>query len=160
MECPFCKIAKKEIESVILYEDNFFISVLDIFPNIPGQIIVFPKRHVKYLWELEDSEIARIFTFIKIISKSLKEELNVDGISIYIPQDTIAGQRFDHLIIYVFPRKKDDKFYINWERKQIEIKELEEIKNKISKRIKNILEKSKEENINFIEMYRWYIKKP
>ncbi|NCN86714.1 HIT domain-containing protein [archaeon] len=53
-KCIFCyeNIPKEEI----FYEDNLFYSRLDRFPGGPGHIEIIPKRHVQYLFDLNNEE--------------------------------------------------------------------------------------------------------
>jgi len=44
-DCIFCKIAKHEIESRIVYEDDLVISFEDTNPQTPVHTLVIPKQH-------------------------------------------------------------------------------------------------------------------
>ena len=44
-DCIFCKIAKGEIPSVKIWEDDEFFAILDLFPNTKGMTLVIPKSH-------------------------------------------------------------------------------------------------------------------
>ncbi|MBI2054445.1 MAG: HIT domain-containing protein [Candidatus Staskawiczbacteria bacterium] len=43
--CIFCKIAKGEIDSAKVFEDNKFLAILDLNPNTKGMTLVMPKNH-------------------------------------------------------------------------------------------------------------------
>lgn len=44
-DCIFCKIAKKEISSEIIYEDENVIAFKDINPQAPIHIVIIPLQH-------------------------------------------------------------------------------------------------------------------
>ncbi len=44
-DCVFCKIAKGEIPSKKVYEDEDFIVIPDKYPTAPVHLLVIPKKH-------------------------------------------------------------------------------------------------------------------
>ena len=53
-ECLFCKIANKEQDALILYEDEIVIVFMDAFPNCDGHVLIVPKVHYETIYDLED----------------------------------------------------------------------------------------------------------
>ena len=51
-ECLFCKIARKEIPSAIVYEDDTLLVFKDIFPQAPVHLLIIPKAHSEGLADL------------------------------------------------------------------------------------------------------------
>jgi histidine triad (HIT) family protein len=45
-DCIFCKIIKKQIPCVVLYEDDKVIVFNDISPQAPVHVIIIPKQHI------------------------------------------------------------------------------------------------------------------
>ena len=43
--CLFCKIAKKEIPSTVVYEDDRALAFRDINPVAPTHVLVIPRVH-------------------------------------------------------------------------------------------------------------------
>ncbi len=50
--CIFCKIAKGELPSYKIYEDDQFIALLDIHPISRGHILVIPKQHHRWVHDI------------------------------------------------------------------------------------------------------------
>lgn len=50
--CLFCQIARKEIPSAIVYEDDTLIAFKDIFPQAPVHLLIIPKAHCEGLGDL------------------------------------------------------------------------------------------------------------
>src|SRR5688500_5369995 len=56
--CVFCRIARGEIASERVLEDELVLAFRDIRPQAPVHVLVVPKAHVDSLWELEDERLA------------------------------------------------------------------------------------------------------
>lgn len=52
--CIFCKIINKEIPAYIIYEDDNYVSFMDIFPRAKGHALVIPKKHYRWVYDVED----------------------------------------------------------------------------------------------------------
>ncbi|MBI4122056.1 MAG: HIT domain-containing protein, partial [Parcubacteria group bacterium] len=54
-DCIFCTIVRGEIPVAQVYEDEDFLAFLDIHPQAPGHTQVIPKRHVRWVWDVENA---------------------------------------------------------------------------------------------------------
>jgi histidine triad (HIT) family protein len=136
MECIFCKIARKEMPSEIIYEDENFITFLDIHPRSKGMTLVVPKRHIKSFEE--DVNISKEMFFIAIkTSEAIKKALSPIAISIaYMPS------QIEHLHLRIYPYFENEIPLI--ENKPIEIK-AEELKEEKKEEEKKEKPRSEEE---------------
>ncbi|MDI6631944.1 MAG: histidine triad nucleotide-binding protein [Bacillota bacterium] len=55
-ECLFCKIAKKEVPSTIVYEDDDVLAFNDINPVAPVHILLIPKKHISTFFAMEPGD--------------------------------------------------------------------------------------------------------
>ena len=72
MDCVFCKIVDGEIPSQIIYEDEELIAFDDLDPQAPIHFLVIPKKHIKSLETLDESDsdlIGKIFLAIRKIAR-------------------------------------------------------------------------------------------
>lgn len=96
--CIFCKIAKKEIPTEPVYEDEYTIAFNDLNPQAPVHVLVIPKEHYASLNELDNKEVmSALFSAVKNVVKKL-------GISEYrtvINTGESAGQTVFHLHIHI-----------------------------------------------------------
>ena len=98
-DCLFCKIAKKELPTKILYEDDDFIAFNDIKPVSPTHILVIPKKQIKNLWEAEDEKLlGKLLLTAKEVAK--QNNLN-DGFRTVINTGDNGGQTVYHLHVHV-----------------------------------------------------------
>ncbi|OGZ03964.1 MAG: hypothetical protein A2430_02205 [Candidatus Liptonbacteria bacterium RIFOXYC1_FULL_36_8] len=106
--CLFCKIANKEIKADVVYEDEAAMAVLDIHPRSLGHIFIIPKKHAGSLLDLEEAQIAPVFSAVKKTAVLIKEKTGADGLSIGINTGRAGGQDVDHLHIHIIPRFLND----------------------------------------------------
>ncbi len=97
-DCIFCKIAKKEIPSNFIYEDENVAAFNDLNPQAPVHFLIIPKKHYDSLNEINSKEgFADIFSAIPKICKKL-------GIKEYrtiVNTGSSAGQTVFHIHVHV-----------------------------------------------------------
>ena len=142
-ECPFCSMVEGKIPVKKIYEDERVIGILDINPATKGHIIVFPKKHASVLSQLDNDVVGHIFQVANMLSGAVFDLVGAEGTNIVVANGAIAGQRGPHVIVNVIPRFKDDKVSIAWQGNQADENELEELREKISSKIK-VVEVSQE----------------
>jgi len=108
MDCLFCKIAKKEIPSDIVYEDDNTMAFLDVAPIAPGHVIVIPKFHAVTILDIPDEKISSVFKTVKAMVKVIENALNPDGFTLGINHGKDAGQSIGHFHFHIIPRWKGD----------------------------------------------------
>ena len=126
-ECLFCSIAKGETDTIKIYEDSYVIGFLDITPAVPGQVILAPKEHYQFIFQMPDQVLWELFRVVKLILPFVVNATKSQGVSIYIAQGQAAGQRVDHLTVNLIPRFENDNASFIWERKQASKEELERV---------------------------------
>ena len=74
MDCIFCLIAKGDIPSKKVYEDEKCLAFLDINPQAPVHCLVIPKEHIASVDEVTEDNapiVAHIMTVIPKVAKVL-----------------------------------------------------------------------------------------
>ena len=128
-QCPFCLMSEGKIKTTKIFEDNNFLAVLEINPINVGHTLLFPKRHIKNFVNLNNDELEKISKIIKKIDFSL---LGIyGGVNIVISDGALAGQKFDHFVVNIIPRKKEDKVNMDWLGNNADEKSLQDMKIKI-----------------------------
>lgn len=98
-DCIFCKIAKKEIPSYFIFEDENFFAFLDIRPLNKGHTLVIPKKHYRWVWDIEE-EYSKV---VNKIANALKKAFDIDYV-----QSIVMGDEVEHAHIHLIPRFPDD----------------------------------------------------
>lgn len=134
MDCLFCKIAKGELPSYKIYEDEHTFAFLDISPVSPGHVLIIPKRHYDNLDQVDDLLLAYMMRSVKLIGAGLKKALGVKGYNVIINNGEEAGQIISHFHLHLIPRRSGDGLK-GWPQQEIK----EEDAKKIVKQIKAVL---------------------
>ena len=108
MDCIFCKIVKKEIDSAKVYEDENVFVFLDINPVSKGHCLVIPKKHFENIFDINDNILQKVSLAGKNIAEKLKVRLRADGINFLQSNDEVAGQVIFHFHLHVIPRYEND----------------------------------------------------
>ena len=144
-ECLFCQIAQNKVETIKVYEDNNIIAMLDIAPANLGHVIVIPKQHYQFLFQLPDQLLWELVKVVKLILPSLVNASKASGVNIIINQGESAGQRLPHLAINLIPRFENDGLKFEWERKQTKKEELAALANDIISRMQKTIKAQEDE---------------
>lgn len=56
--CIFCKIAKREIPTQFIFENEELMAFHDIRPAAPMHLLIVPKQHLPTLAECNESQVA------------------------------------------------------------------------------------------------------
>jgi histidine triad (HIT) family protein len=107
-KCVFCKIAKKEISSNIVHEDDNSLAFLDVKPHAKGHTVIIPKQHAVTIFDVEDESYINLMKTVKKTMSILKDKLHTDGFNVGWNHNTAGGQVVPHLHIHIFPRYNGD----------------------------------------------------
>jgi len=98
--CIFCKIVKEELPSHKVWEDDFHLAFLSIFPNTEGVTVVIPKEHYSsYAFDLPDTVLSELTLAAKKVAKRLDEKLEDVGRTALV----FEGFGVDHVHAKLFP---------------------------------------------------------
>ena len=108
-QCIFCQIIAGKVPSKKVYEDDKCIAVLDINPAAKGHILLMPKEHYAIMPQMPEAEMSHLFLVSKYLSQLLLKVLKVGGTNVFVANGAAAGQRAQHFMLHVIPRKEGDK---------------------------------------------------
>jgi len=140
-QCLFCGIVDGRIKSKKIYEDESVIGILDINPANKGHVLVFPKNHYG---KLKEFDISHLFKVVNVLNGKVKEVVKAEGTNVFVAEGEVAGQRFDHVVVHVIPRFRDDGVVFSWEGRKVSEKELDELSKEI--KVEKIQEDKVEES--------------
>lgn len=129
--CIFCKIAKGEIPSTTLYEDEDFKVILDLSPAADGHALIIPKAHYANLYELDDTLASKVLVLAKEMAIKMTNALGCDGFNIVQNNGEVAGQTVFHFHMHLIPRYGNDAVGEMWEKQEISDTYMEDMKKKI-----------------------------
>ncbi|MFR5266016.1 histidine triad nucleotide-binding protein [Clostridium sp.] len=97
-DCIFCKIAKGEIPSKKVYEDDKVLAFYDIEPAAPVHVLVIPKNHIGSINEINNENSSIVAHIFEVINK-IVIELNIadTGYRVVSNCGEQGGQTVGHL---------------------------------------------------------------
>ncbi len=99
--CIFCKIVTKEVPNYKVYEDEYFLGFLDVYPISKGHTLLVPKKH--YRWTHDVENFGAYWEAAKVVALKLQKALGASWI-----QFVTHGQ-IPHAHIHIIPRYDDVK---------------------------------------------------
>ncbi len=100
-DCLFCKIANKEIEAKILYEDEDLMVILDAYPDTDGHTLVIPKKHYEDIYSIDPEVFLKIFTTGKEKAQTLMNKLDKSSLTFLINYGD--AQAIKHFHLHLLP---------------------------------------------------------
>ena len=110
-DCLFCKIARKEIPSALVYEDELLVAFRDINPVAPVHILIVPKEHVESLADLGDNHRELMgHLLLKVREIAEREGISESGYRLVSNCRKDGGQEIYHLHFLLIGGKQLGKF--------------------------------------------------
>ena len=130
-ECVFCKIARGEIPSNKVFEDEKVLAFLDIGPVSTGHTLVIPKQHYEKLHEVPAGILSSITVCVGRVAKAVSQAVRSDGYNVLCNNGKAAGQLVDHVHFHIIPRNDGDGVFNRWPAGSYEEGQAEEIRKRI-----------------------------
>ena len=100
-DCVFCRIVAGEIPCYKVWEDDKFVAFLDINPYCRGHVVVIPKGHFRWVWDVDD--YGEYMDAVRKVVFILRKAFGTDYI-----QEAVVGEEVDHCHVHLFPRIEGD----------------------------------------------------
>lgn len=133
--CIFCKIANGEIPSTTIYENSDFRVFFDINPASKGHCLIVPKQHYNDIFDMDAETGGKLFSLATVVARSLKKELNCEGMNIVQNNGLIAGQTVFHFHLHLIPRYTGDTVNVGWVPGEADLDELADLAKRVRKNI-------------------------
>lgn len=99
--CLFCKIADKELDSDIVYEDDHVVAFNDITPQAPHHLLIIPRKHIATINDIDETDTALLGKLF-LAAKNIARQLGVgeNGYRVVMNCNRDAGQTVFHLHLH------------------------------------------------------------
>ena len=104
MSCIFCEIAKKNIPSKFLYEDEKVMAIMDINPICDGHVLIIPKEHIETVYDANKDILGHMLEVSKKIAPKVLEATDEKGYNLSINYGD--KQSIKHLHMHLLPNFK------------------------------------------------------
>jgi len=102
MDCLFCKIINKELDTYILYEDDLVIAFDDVDPKAPHHKLIIPRKHIATLNDTTNEDrllLGHMMTVAQNIAKDLG--IQDEGYRVLLNCNSQGGQAVYHLHLHL-----------------------------------------------------------
>ncbi|MEA3496873.1 MAG: histidine triad nucleotide-binding protein [Bacteroidota bacterium] len=105
-DCIFCKIAKGEIKSDIVFENEKLIAFKDLNPQAPIHILIIPKKHISRVENLSEENSSLMGELI-ITAKQIADKMNIkNGYRLVFNNGENGGQEVEHIHLHLLAGRK------------------------------------------------------
>lgn len=100
--CVFCRIVRKEIPAVTLFEDEQVLAFSDVNKMAPVHALIIPKKHIESINSIEMGDEALLGRLL-VCAQKLAKNLGVadSGFRLAINSGADAGQSVFHLHVHL-----------------------------------------------------------
>ncbi|OGD40437.1 MAG: hypothetical protein A2V45_01445 [Candidatus Aminicenantes bacterium RBG_19FT_COMBO_58_17] len=102
--CVFCRIIAGRTPAEIVYQDDKFLAFLDIRPRSPGHTLVVPKKHERWVWDVEPQ--ADYWLLARRVARAQKQAFAAEAVWCTVIGDEVPHA---HIWVYPHPETKGDK---------------------------------------------------
>jgi histidine triad (HIT) family protein len=99
--CIFCKIARGEIPSRKVYEDDEVLAFHDVQAQVPVHFLIIPKQHIPSLAEADMSHQLVLGKMLALSGRLAREQGATDGFRTIINTGRVGGQEVYHLHMHI-----------------------------------------------------------
>lgn len=110
--CVFCEIAKGNIPSTKIYEDDNVLAILDLSQVTRGHTLVMPKQHVDNLLTADEETASQCIKVVNQLAKKIVKNLDAKGCNILNNNNEVAGQTVMHLHFHIIPRYSENEAFV------------------------------------------------
>ena len=114
-DCLFCRIARGELPSETVFEDERTFAFMDINPATDGHTLVIPKAHAEDIWGLSDDDGVAMWRTVRRVADAIREALNPAGMNLVQANREAGWQEVFHFHMHVVPRYAGDGLTKPWE---------------------------------------------
>jgi len=135
-KCEICEIIKSKKGKV--YEDDKVFAFLAQNPASTGHVIITSKEHHPILEQIPDFVVGDLFTKANKISMAAFETIGAEGTNLIMQNGVAAGQKHNHAILHIIPRRENDGLNLTWKPRQLEEEEMSTIELKVKKETEGV----------------------
>jgi len=103
----FAQILRGDIPAAKVFEDDFVLAFMDVFPQSYGHTLVIPKQSGRNLFDTSETDLLHVMKAVKRVATAVNKAFTPDGIAIAQFNGATAGQTVYHFHVHIIPRYAD-----------------------------------------------------
>ena len=101
--CICCQIVQGHAPVSPVYEDEAALAFMDIRPVSPGHVLLIPKTHFAYLWEMPSTLFQAMASCLPRLAQALKSVTAAAAIDVFNLNGASGGQTVFHVHFHLVP---------------------------------------------------------
>lgn len=108
--CILCLVRddSDDVDRLTIYENEYLMVSINLYPYNPGHLLVFPKRHITDIRMLENKESAAMDAAVNLCLDILDRVYHPAGYNIGYNLGLAAGGSIEHLHLHIIPRYRNE----------------------------------------------------
>jgi histidine triad (HIT) family protein len=103
-DCPFCQIARGEMDTELLLDEENLVAFEDLDPQAPVHVLIIPRDHVTSDTDLSPEVLKQLIDATQTIAQ--EQGVAESGYTTRINHGEDAGQEVEHVHIHVVGGRK------------------------------------------------------
>lgn len=95
---------KFDVSQQVFYQSEYSFCIVNLKPITPHHVLVIPKRHIEFLYQLNKDEKVDFYDTIHTMYRFIRYLTGANGTNLAIQDGTISGQSVPHLHAHIIPR--------------------------------------------------------
>jgi len=101
-DCIFCQIVNAETATEILYQNRHVVVFKDIHPQAPVHLLIVPKKHIRSINDLIESDSAVVSEMVVAAKRMAREyAIATSGYKLLFNVERGGGQLVFHLHLHL-----------------------------------------------------------
>jgi histidine triad (HIT) family protein len=96
--CVFCAIVARRAPATIVFEDERHVAFFPLEHMNPGHTVLIPKRHVEYVFDLEEADYVALWAAAAKLAPGLREVTAAKRVGILV-----EGYTVPHVHVHLVP---------------------------------------------------------
>lgn len=110
----FARILAGDLPCHRVYEDEYVLAFLDIFPLSPGHLLVIPKEQKAYLHELSEASGAAIGRVLPRLARAAMAASGATSYNVLQNNGAAAHQAVFHVHFHIIPKVGERGLGVGW----------------------------------------------
>ena len=115
VECILCAIRDKNplVQNLTVHETENIVIAVNLFPFNPGHLMIFPRRHIRFVNEMTDEEAAEMHSLLVKTISILNDEFSPSGYNVGYNLGDGSGASIPHIHQHVVPRYSNEVGFLD-----------------------------------------------
>ena len=95
---------KFDVSQQVFYQSEYSFCIVNLKPITPHHVLVIPKRHIEFLYQLNKDEKIDFYDTIHTMYRFIRYLTGANGTNLAIQDGIISGQSVPHVHAHIIPR--------------------------------------------------------